>query len=299
MGKTFFNKRGFELSTNLIIVLILTVVFLIVTIPMITKVGSTSTRLSLQEWRCSFSLMLNQLPVFSTHVKPWCSTSIIKFNDKFIDKQRDKGETQKDAAMHIILDKMLTCKEMVGGPKAAGFISHQYCYICYSLETDKTTPFITEADLHSAALRMETASGLDYNTEFKKDGNTIVADLQGGIGINSKSSSGTLDTGKNYGITYVTVSRGSFSKLLDTAESFAGTCAAGVGIGFVVGWIVPVVGPIIGVSAASGICYVSLNVHATGYFLFDYFELGTDTGAIFLTDYKTLEKQRCDTVVSG
>ena len=299
MGKIFFKTGAFSLSLTQIISLILIGVFLIVTIPLLMKGGSSTTVLSLQEWRCSFSLMLNQLPVFSTAVKPWCSTSIVKFNDKFIDKQRDKGETQKDAAMRFILNKMLTCKEMVGGPKAAGFISHQYCYICYSLETDKTTPFITEADLYSAALRMETSSGEDYFTAFYKDGHTIVPYLQGGLGVNPNRPSGTLDKGKAYGITYATVTPGSLGGFAGTALASSGGCLAGLAIGGFVGWIVPVVGPIFGLAAAENICYISFATGTANYFLFNYFKLEKGTGAIFLTDYKTLQTKECGTVVSG
>lgn len=299
MVKAFSKIKDGELSFALIIVLILTVIFLIAAIPIIMKSNSPTTRLSLQEWRCSFSLALDQLPAFTAFIDPWCSTSIVKFDKPFIKKQQDKGEAEKDAAMRFILNKMLTCKEMVAGPKAAGFTSHKYCYICYSLETDKTTPFITPEDLYSASLRMEAPSGLDYNTEFKQDGHTIVADIQGGIGVNPKTPQGNLDNGKTYGITYVTVSRGSLMKLGDKIAGYGGACAAGVAVGFAVGWIVPVVGPIIGVSAVSSICYVSLNAGAADYFLFDYFNLGTDTGAILLSDYDTLEKQGCGTVVSG
>ena len=296
MVKLFSNIKNGELSLTLIVVLILTVIFLISAIPMITKFNSPTTILSLQEWRCSFSLKLDQLPVFAAAVKPWCSTSIVKFDKQFIKKQQDKGETEKDAAMRFILNKMLTCKEIFEGPKAAGFMSSKSCYICYSLETDKTTPFITGEDLLSASLRMETASGLDYNTEIRKDGHTIVPDLQDGLGVSPKP--GTLDSSKNYGITYVTVSKGSLGGFAKDAGIYGGACLAGAGLGFAIG-IIPVVGPLIGVSAASSICYISLSAGATDYYLFDYFELGKDTGVILLTDYKTLERKECGTVVSG
>lgn len=299
MVKVFSRTGTLQLSITQIIILVLTVLFLVTTIPLITKVNSPVTRLSLQEWRCSFSLMLDQLPVTSALVSPWCSTSLVKFDRSFIQKQQHKGESEKDAAMRFILNKMLTCKETAGGPKAKGFLSHNYCYICYSLETDETTPFITEGDLYSASLRMETASGLDYNTEFKKDGNMIVPALRGGLGLDPNRLPGKLDTGKAYGITYTTVSEGSLDALIEKGVKYGSGCAGAALAGSVIGWIVPVIGPPVGAALSSGICFVSLSAGAADYVLFDYFKLEEGVGTVFLTDYKTLEEKKCGTVVSG
>lgn len=281
------NKKGSGLPLEVVIGIILAVLFLVIFILLYKPVASPQFQLGVKEQICRYSIAASQIPALS--IQPLCHTQIISFTEKNINKAAQKGETTKDAGIRQLLDYMLRCKTMVNGPKRTGFLSENSCYICYSLQTDATTPRITEEDLATSSVRLRSPTGKSYFYELNSDNHWPTAMLNGGLGITKTETFNErpLSLGKDYAITYVSANKGSFWSTVGTATTGAGGCVLGAAM-----WFIPTIGPPLALTAGSLICEFSLA--STGLALFDILKPSEQAeGTVLFTDYTYLQQHAC------
>ena len=288
-----FNKRGFHLSNEVIIGIVLALAFFVIVISLYKPLTSPKFYLNLKEHTCRYSIVLSQSPL---KFPVLCHTELITFSKKNIEKDLKRDESTKDAAMRQILDYMLKCKTMVDGPKRKGFTSDNSCYICYSLHTDTTTPFITEEELATYSFRHKTSTGNSYFYELNERNHWPTVFLNGGLGTKPQAtqpSNKALSLGNDYAITYVSVNEGSVLQTLGIgAAGVAGCALAGAT------FFIPYVGPIIAVTRTPNICKFSIAT-ASGIALFNILKPSEEgKGMLLFTNYDYLEQTGCNDVVS-
>ena len=282
-------KKGIEYSLGTIITVALLLFFLIFVLIQLKPITSQSFHLGVQEQVCKSGISLSQLPGFGS-AATLCHTQIVSFSEKKIKQGAKKGESVDDAALRQILNYMYKCKIMVNGPKRTGFLSENSCYICYSLQTDATTPHITEEDLASASVRLRAPTGKSYFFELNSENHWPTVMLNGGMGtIKTEISQGQkIFLGKDYAITYVSANKGSFWSTIGTLGTGAGVCALGLAT-----WAIPYVGPVVAITVGGTVCKFSLEA-STGLALFNMFTHSEQAeGTILFTDYAYLRQHAC------
>jgi len=294
------NKKRGALTPEVLVGLVLALLFLVIVVLVFKPVTSPKFFLGAKEQVCRSTIALSQAPVLDKlGFRPICSAQIIQFSEKDILKQAKKGEMAKDAAARQILEYMQRCKDIVFGPKKSAFLSGKSCYVCYSLHTDATTPYLSAEDLLSSSLQYREPGGLTYFASLRQDEHTILSYLPSGFGTTSPQGHSLvqgqlpLRLAKDYGVVYTVFEKGSLLKILGAG---AGVC--GVAVGATVGtWVIPVVGQL-SQAVTLPVCFVSLGAAgATSlYELLQPKEEGV--GALLLTTYNELDKYGCRDVIA-
>ncbi len=285
------HKRGEGTVPAWLVTTIILILVFISILLVLRPLTSPQFALSAKEQVCRQTIAMSQTVLGSIGFKPICSTQVIPFTEKSILKRAKKGENATDAAARDILGYMQRCKDIVNGPKRTNFLSGKTCYICYSLRTDATTPYLSADNMASYAFAYRAPKGERFFFELQKDDHAIITFLPDRLEQKSRATSPQqkgITLTEDYAIAYVSFAKGSIKKILGTGAALCASSATS--------WLI--VGPALGSAITLPVCVVSIGSAGIAA-LFELFEPEKKgEGAILLTDYKSLYDYGCDTVVS-
>lgn len=197
------KKRG-KMSLEVIIMIVLLLFFLgWVVFFMIWPLYSIDFQSGVKGRLCQTTLNLARNTPIIKIFPVICSTDRIKFDKDLINKYKHSDENLKDAEIRFIYDKMLQCKNYVGGVTIAKAVNEINCYICYSLETKEDIVPINYGEFNQYALSKKTSSGVSYVKEFQKGNHLFILSLLDPESILVGEAKGEFTPGRDYGIVYI------------------------------------------------------------------------------------------------
>jgi hypothetical protein len=256
------------LELHTLIIIILLVVFFVVTLAILKPLFSSDFQMSWRERWCQITVVLNRYihatDKFSFPVA--CSTERLVIGEKDFKKAMTTDDsTVEEGGSRYVLDAMRRCKFLVAGENALALTRKTQCYICYTLETDDTTPVLSAKTILDYSLTRKTEKGEPYVIDLQSPG---LSDHYHTFVVNPES--GSLQSQKKYAIVYVDHEKP--SEFVGWSKPLVG-CVIGAGVvTFATG----------GIAAPALYACGGLGVVGAISSLYDYF--GKETNRILLTD---------------